>query len=97
MGRSPPPPACRHTLITGIPAWSQVTAVTDRHRGVCNTACMNIVRAVLLVVTALLIPGGLILLIPLVLREYRSLIQARRNARQRSPAQLALENGEIEA
>jgi len=58
---------------------------------------MNIVRATLLVMAALLIPGGLILLVPLIHRGYRSFIEARKNSRQRVVAQLTLENGDIKA
>jgi len=74
-----------------------VTTVTDRACGVCNTGCMNILRATLLVMTAVLIPGGLILLVPMIHRGYRSLVEARKNARQRAGRQLTLGEGQIKA
>ncbi len=53
----------------------------------CNTGRMNILRAILLVLIALLIPGGTILLVPMGARGYRWLVEAR--ARRRAAAKLA--------
>ena len=88
MGRAPSRRAAARTL---------VTTVTDAARESCNTARMNIIRATLLVLAAVLIPGGLILLIPLIHRGYRSLVEARKSARQRAGRQLTLGEGQVKA
>ncbi len=48
---------------------------------------MNIVRSILLVLTALLVPGGTILIVPLGVRWYRWLVDTR--AQRRDAGKLA--------
>ncbi len=58
---------------------------------------MNFIRAMLLVLTVALVPGGLILLAPLAVRWHRWFVENRKRVRQPAALEVAPENCQIRA
>ncbi len=68
--------------------------VTNLQGRPCNNACMNFLRTAALVLFALLVPGGLVVLVP---AFYRLLIERRAKRRARASIRPTAANSEASA